>query len=187
MIYETPATSSVKLKALPSQERLLERLSYNSKTGELIWLNCPNMSKKWNTRWAGKSAFTFINTHGYFQGNFDSEVYRAHRIIWKMVYGTEPEMIDHINGVRSDNRLINLRSVNQSINMRNQKLRVDNTSGAIGVYKPAHSKKWVAFVRINGRMRYIGRFAEFADAVAARKSVEITNQYHENHGRICYV
>ena len=60
---------------------------------------------------------------------------RAHRVIWKMFNGAIPEgkEIDHINRVRDDNRIENLRLVDRTHNNLNTKLRVDNTSGYKGV------------------------------------------------------
>jgi hypothetical protein len=56
----------------------------------------------------------------------------AHRIVWKMFNGDEPDFIDHINGVRSDNRIENLRPATKTINKLNESLRADSQSGFIG-------------------------------------------------------
>lgn len=56
---------------------------------------------------------------GYILVGVDNRLYLAHRLIWMMVYGEWPNVIDHKNGDPSDNRLVNLRNVNQSENILN--------------------------------------------------------------------
>lgn len=184
-----------KAKELPSQELLLRRLSYNGDTGELTWkprtpeefkvgrYSQERACKIWNTRYAGKSALNTENGHGYKVGAIDGEMYMAHRIIWKMVYGTEPECIDHENGNRSDNSHSNLRSVGYLENNRNQALKTTNKSGCAGVHYDKRQKRWVARIRKPGKRMNLGAFERIEDAIAARKEAEKRIGFHPNHGR----
>lgn len=102
----------------------------------------------------------------------------AHRIIWEMVYGECPDVIDHINGDKHDNRLVNLRNVDRAENMRNRKLNKRNKSGINGV-STRKDGKWLVVIRT----KYIGLFDNFFEACCARKSAEYKAGFHENHGR----
>lgn len=90
----------------------------------------------------------------------------AHRIIWKMVRGTDPFVVDHINHIRDDNRWENLRSVTHKENMQNRSPRKENVNKNI---RPCHmSGKWVAYTYHNRRYKHIGTYETVEDARAAR-------------------
>jgi hypothetical protein len=99
--------------------------------------------------------------------------------------GDFPEdQIDHINGVRSDNRWCNLRAVSRQENAKNKRTPSDNSSGVIGVCWDRREKKWRAEIQ-SGKVKHaLGHFPEFSDAVAARKKAERDLEFHKNHGRI---
>ncbi|RHZ96465.1 HNH endonuclease [Cereibacter sphaeroides] len=164
-------------KPLPSRDYLLRRLTYDPDSGKLRWMavsqdDMPKAFRAWNKRYAGTAALSWKNQDGYLCGNIDSVLYQAHRIIWKMQFGVEAEEIDHINGVRDDNRLENLREVTRSINMHNIYVRGDNKSGTTGVCWAEDRKAWRAYIDVDGKRRFIGRFDSIAAAVAARKAAE---------------
>lgn len=171
-------------------------LKYEPETGKLFWLaRTPDAFSdgkrpaeyhcvRWNTRHAGKEAFTAINTSGYHHSNIKGRVMIAHRLIWLLHYGVHPNgQIDHINGVRNDNRIVNLRDVTKTENMRNQRLHSDNSSGAHGVLWIKRKAKWQAQMRSGGRCRHLGYFDDLQDAISARKAAEALQGYHPNHGR----
>jgi hypothetical protein len=178
-------------RELPDPELLRKLLRYEPETGKLFWNHRPleMFGKKriwatWNTRWAGREAFTSTDGHGYQQGQLLSRRMHAHRVIWAVMTGRWPTgQIDHINGVRNDNRLLNLREVSVSENRKNQRRRLNNTSGVTGVSWAHDKQKWLADIRVDGKQIYIGRFDDFEDAVAARKAAEKTYGFHPNHGR----
>ena len=169
---------------------LLKYLSYNPETGSLVWLarsrtefGSDQAHKAWNTRFAGTTAGR-ICQNGYRSVRFGKKSFLAHRLIWLMVHGAQPPaMLDHINGIRSDNRLCNLREVSRAENGRNAKLASNNTSGVVGVSWVNRDSRWVAAIKTNGITKQLGRFKKFADAVAARKSAESAFGFHPNHGR----
>lgn len=142
------------------------------------------MTKSWNKRWAEKEAFTADHGKGYRCGRFNGKPLFAHRVIWAIVHGHWPEQdIDHINGIRSDNRLSNLRSVSRSENMRNKMRPPNNTSGFIGVSWDKKSGKWFAQIQVCGKNNSLGHFSDKSEAVKARKRAEQEFGFHINHGR----
>lgn len=173
-----------------TQQLLLELLSYDPETGNLTWKPRQRASFKddrshaiFNTRYANQPAFTAVGKHGYKVGSINNQLYRAHRIIWIMVHGNDPDQIDHINGIRTDNRINNLREVTGKENQKNMKRPVNNTSGHVGVAWDASKNSWLAFITVNRKRLHLGRFKEFEDAIAARKAAETANGFHRNHGR----
>ena len=126
----------------------------------------------------------YIGRNGYQQIYVDGKIYYAHRLIWLHVHGAfPPEQIDHINGDRTDNRIENLRAVNNQENHRNERKSKNNTSGATGVFWAAKISKWRGQIRIGKKNIHLGVFDNWFDAVCARKSAEKKYGFHPNHGR----
>jgi hypothetical protein len=167
---------------LPDQEHLLNILSYDCETGKLWWNVRADRRLQWNKAWSGKTAGC-VSKSGYIDVGVDGKIYRAHRIIWKMHYGSEPESIDHINGDVADNRIINLRDVSHQENHRNRANYATNKSGCAGVRYLDRNKKWIARIGVDGVYLYLGLFDKFDDAVDARKKAEKKHMFHKNHGR----
>lgn len=155
--------------------------------GKLFWLPRERWSfhtiDTWNTRFAGKEAFT-ADSNGYRIGTIFGRNYPAHRVLWLLHTKRWPKNIDHINGDRADNRLVNLRSVSHAENMKNRWQSKRNTSGVTGVHWLAKNRKWAATIGTEGQLVYLGCFTDIADAVTARKAAEAKYGFHENHGRI---
>ena len=182
-------------KELPSPELLRKLLRYEPETGKLFWRergvemfsdgkqSAEWACNRWNSRYSGKEAFTAIDTYGYKKGSIFKTSYLAHRVIWAMVNGEWAEEIDHIHGVRCDNRMSELRAVSHKENARNQRKPSNNTSGAIGVCWHKSRERWVANVKINGKVKFLGYFTDFDEAVTIRKDAEAKYKFHENHGR----
>lgn len=183
-------------KPLPSQDEINQLLRYSPEDGKLFWkersssifkttpkVTAERRARMWNLQFSGTEAFTCNYASGYKRGTFMGVDYLAHRIIWKMVTGEDPDQVDHINGVKSDNRISNLRNVSPQENARNQHTPRNNTSGRIGVCWNAGSAKWQASISVQGRLRHLGLFQSLDEAVAARSAAEVGHQYHENHGR----
>jgi hypothetical protein len=153
---------------------------YEPDTGLLYWTDAPEVypSKR------GKQAFTSVGNHRYGQTNYHGTVVLAHRIAWVLVHGHWPEQIDHINGVRTDNRLINLRNVNASENRRNAQKASNNKSGFNGVSWDRVNEKWVVRIKtLGGKYANLGRFESIQNAINTRISASEENGYHHNHGR----
>ena len=182
-------------KPLPPQEHLNRLLRYDPETGKLFWkVRTPDLFSegrhtaahtcaKWNATFAGKEAFTAQHPAGYRHSNILGRGLLAHRVIWKMVTGDDANEVDHIDGVRSNNRWSNLRNVTTGDNRKNAARAIDNASGATGVRWSSSCSKWQAFITVDYRPIMLGTFDNFDDAVAARKAAERKHQFHENHGR----
>lgn len=173
-------------KPLPSQEVLRQLLDYDPETGVLrwkerdgSWFPSTRIARGWNAKYAGAAAGRVSESTGYVQLTLFGCSRMAHRLIWKMEIGDDPDEVDHVDGDRSRNAWVNLRNVDRSTNQRNAKRRSDNSSGTVGVFWHRARQKWCA--RIRGR--YIGVYENYGDAVAARRSAELDDKFHANHGR----
>lgn len=169
---------------------------YDLVTGNMFWKpRIPSMFKaerisleracsSWNKRLAGKEAATYLDDGGYKQIRIAGKTMLAHRVAWLLATGDWPsEQIDHINGIRSDNRFENLRCVSNSENHKNRKKPMTNTTGVVGVYWFKEKNKWHAQINVGGKKHNFGFFDDFDAAVAARKRAEEVFGFHENHGR----
>ena len=143
--------------------------------GRLVWKVKPSARTS-----AGDAAGTF-NHDGYLRVGFKRKMVFAHRIVWLLTHGAWPDgEIDHINGVRSDNRVENLRVVSRKENMQNQRIAHKNSKAkALGVRKTQNSTtdRWYASIGVNGATKYLG----VADSVEAAQALYIAakRELHE--------
>ena len=138
-------------------ELAIERgYTYNPETGEI----CNRYNKLLKAK----------NNNGYIRiflsNNNKSFGLLGHHFSWYSIYGNcDIEQIDHINGIRNDNRIINLRNVT---NQQNQW----NRTKAKGYSWNKSLNKWQAQIRLNGKVIYLGYFTteeEARDAYFAAK------------------
>lgn len=156
-------------KDLPSYDYLHSLFRYDPETGHLLWRVKRHGQRRPEAGWSRPS--------DYVQVRIDGRVYNAHRLIWKMVTGADPEeIIDHRNGTRNDNRWSNLRAATLSFNQANSGVRKHNTTGFKGVSKCR--KMWVARICFEGKQKVIGRFKTKEDAHAAYQRAA-TNTFGE--------
>lgn len=162
---------------IPSQTVLCDLFDYNSSTGKLFW----KTEKAYKINVGDEAGW--ITDRGYRYVQIDGQTFPVHRIIWVIVHGVEPDEIDHINGKKLDNRIVNLRSVSHTENTKNLTRPLRNTSGFIGVswHKPLN--KWRVQTSIDGKKKHLGYFDNIVDAVRCKKNSDIKNGYHINHGR----
>jgi len=123
--------------------------------------------------------------YGYLCVKVDGQLYQLHRIIWVLNDNSDPrEMeIDHINGVRDDNRIKNLRCVTKQENQKNRKISVKNSTGDIHVRYNKINKNYAVIATIGGKEKRFGVFKNKIKAVKKAKLVRKENGFHENHGR----
>ena len=119
------------------------------------------------------------NTTGYIVIGYDGKIYMAHKLAWFYVYGYFPETeIDHINKIRDDNRIENLREVSHSCNLKNCGVPKNSTTGIKGVSFLKKYQRYVPTVRDqNGRVVSLGSFDNLYDAAVARFNAEVKYRY----------
>jgi hypothetical protein len=157
--------------------RLHELLKYEPLSGKLCW-------RERDRNLSGLEAGGVDRRDGYRRVRIDGRMCLTHRVIIAMVEREWPKaQVDHINGNRSDNRLSNLRSVEQRENLLNKKRYRSNTSGVTGVNWHKQHRKWCVSLSCGGRKKFIGLFEGISDAIAARKCAERLAGFHPNHGR----
>jgi hypothetical protein len=141
--------------------RLRELLDYNQSTGEFTWKVTRGRMAK-----AGGIAGA---KHGenYILIMISGRTHKAHRLAWMYVYGDWPVgFIDHINGVRHDNRISNLRDVTRSENMQNQR-KPRRKNPYIGASWCKRRKLWIAQINVNGGNKFLGYYEKAEEAHAA--------------------
>jgi hypothetical protein len=142
-----------------TQERLQELLDYEPGTGNFRWRR--NAGRY--GRIAAGSIAGSVNDRGYVIIVIDGENYRAHRLAWLYMHGKFPSQLDHANRVKSDNRISNLRIVDNEENSANVGLRKDNTIGHRGVsFVPKLNKYQARYNKLS-----IGFFETAAEAGSA--------------------
>jgi hypothetical protein len=162
-------------KELPCPDILRNLLRYEPDTGKLFWLprhqGFFDQSRHWlawNTRYSGMEAFTTINDNGYCQGDIFNRKHAAHRVAWAIFYGESAQgPVDHINGIRSDNRIENLRLASPMENSRNCASARGSSSRFLGVSWHKGNKKWSAQIRVNRCQKHLGYFKDEESAAAA--------------------
>lgn len=159
-------------KHLPSLDILKSLFSLDLKTGELTWRSRPRSDfasqrafSTWNARFAGKIAGSaddlgYIRISISVDGKRDN--YLAHRIVYKLVFGDEPETIDHVNLNPSDNRPENLRGASFSENGCNRNGHSDAKVPVKGI--DMHAGKFRCRIRKNGRQIHLGLFNTIEEA-----------------------
>jgi len=135
-----------------TQSILRNNLNYIPESGIFTWIKPP----KYQTLEPGDLA-GYLRSNGYWYIGLNNRTYSAHRLAWLYVYGEWPKhIIDHINGVKSDNRIDNLRQASMSQNKSNGALYSSNTSGLKGVVKCKN--KWKAQITHKQVVVYLGLF-----------------------------
>lgn len=182
---------------LPSIELLRSLLDYDPLTGKICWSKrgCPQNDHgkigkgnvdllTFNEALAGTEALRWDDGEGYLIGSLLGVTRKSHRVAWAIYYGEWPKApLDHINGVRSDNRIENLREVTFTQNMRNAKKFATNRSGITGVHWIKTSQKWGATISLGNRKVWLGSFSELGQAVTARRAAETKHGFTARHGQ----
>ena len=118
-------------------------LFYNSETGK-FWKEFSNGTRK---------DFKGLHSAGYVHIQFNGRKELGHRIAWYLVHGSWPTEIDHINRIRDDNRICNLREVTSQENSRNMGAKgyhFNKRQAAMG-YKP-----WQAYIKQDYKQYHLG-------------------------------
>lgn len=158
-----------------TQQELKDALHYDPETGLFTWRRTVSSKAPKGSHPNG------VDKDGYLTLMFKGKFLRQHRVAWFYTYGVWPEkQLDHINGVRSDNRIVNLRACDEQDNNRNRAVSRNNTSGVSGV--SFQQGKWMVRIRTDKQRRvFFGYFddIELAELVAA----EAREKYHGEFAR----
>lgn len=146
-------------------DQLREYLDYDPATGEF---------RRNNPK---QRVLGSVTKKGYVRITLQGQHMRAHRLAFLYMEGRWPkDLMDHINGDRSDNRWENLREANCCQNSRNRKLDCQNTTGFKGVVFCCRNKKYRSRIKINGVRKELGWFKTPEEAHAAY--CQAAQEYH---------
>ena len=165
----------MKANELPPLEVLQNRFTWDEETGKLYW------KKVYTNRVKVGQEIKGSPKHPYIQVRLGNTLYRAHRILYSLYHGelvTPDLQVDHINHDKKDNRKSNLRLVTNSENVINVYVKDNNSSGFTGVYycpgrKNTHNDRWIAQLRLQGKLIHLGSYPTREEAIAARLRGEI--------------
>lgn len=143
-------------------ERLRECFHYDPETGYFTWI------KRMGKRGVVGRRAGYQNVHGYRGIRIDRHNYLEHRLAWQYMIGEWPKYpLDHINGIKTENRFSNLRVAPGALNNENlRRPNKNNRSGFLGIAGP-YRGKWKAQIKAKGVWRYLGQFLTKEEAHAA--------------------
>jgi len=154
-------------------ERVREVLSYDPDTGVFIW----RVRASRNVM-AGDVAGC-LNLAGYIEIGIDGLIYKAHRLAYALSRGEDPAgLVDHIDGVITNNVASNLRCATSTINAQNRRGASKNAkSSLIGAFFRADRGHWTSSIVVDGKRLNLGRFP--SDLEAHEAYVAAKRKYHE--------
>lgn len=159
-----------------TQEYITKLFDYDPETGIFIWKQRSIdqfVSKRafstWNARFSLKKAGSVRKDNGYVNLTINNKHYFAHRLAWLYVYGVIPSLeIDHINGVRDDNRIVNLREATSSDNKQNRhKCSKNSLTGLLGVRFSKRTKRFSSTIFLKGKAHHLGSFDSKEEAYSS--------------------
>lgn len=157
-----------------TQERLKEVLNYNPKTGVFTWKRGRGSVKR------GSIAGSFDKRAGYIRIMIDEKIYPAHRLAWLFEHGYMPEnQIDHIDGIRDNNKFKNLREATHSQNQQNR-TRVQEGKKVdcpLGVCWKKETSKFVAQIKVREKVKHLGYFKTKEEA--SKAYIKAKRELHE--------
>lgn len=160
-------------------EDLRQTLEYDPSTGIFVWKWRDDVGLQWNRKNAGKVA-GHISVKGHIHLMVRRNRYYAHRLAWLYVTGEYPsDDIDHINGDKSDNRIVNLRPATRTENNYNRKTQKNNKTGVKGVYP--HKDRYRSQLVIDGKAVHLGVFQTIEEA--RKVYMEAAKKYHGEFAR----
>lgn len=149
-------------------EEIANRTEYRE-DGSLIWKFLPRRNDR-----TGMVAGSISSTDGYVYIKALGKKVSAHRVVFFKHHGFVPREIDHINRVRHDNRIENLREADtHSSNMGNQSHQNGRSSRFKGVCWDKSRGKWAAMIKFKRKNKHLGRFDSETDAALAYNEAAI--------------
>jgi hypothetical protein len=161
-------------KTLPDRDLVRRLLRYDAATGELVWLPRPramfssgNAFNTWNARYSGKIA-GYLAPAGHRAVAIGHTQYRAHRLVWLYAHGEPvPDLVDHIDRNKLNNRISNLRAATKSENGANMRIRDANVAGVKGV--GVRKGRFRARITLYGKDHHLGYFDTLEEAAISRR------------------
>ena len=148
----------------PIPDSIKDVIRYCIYTGRLIWLDSKQGRKT--------NKIEGTDSSGYIRLTYEGNTYQAHRVAWFIHYGTQPKTLDHVDNVRTNNALHNIRECTVQQNAWNRKTPCTNTSGCSGVSWHKSKSRWYAFINVNKKRKSLGYHTDIDDAITARRDAE---------------
>lgn len=165
------------MKPKLTREFVMQRLNYDPNTGVFTLRAHGNIGGPKVGRIAGT-----VIAAGYRVLSIKRYLYRAQSVAWLYVHGEwPPDLIDHINGDRDDNRISNLRLCSHTQNMRNRRKPHLNSSGLKGVSWCKRQQRWHVQIKADRKTHNIGYFKDKFEAHAAY--CRAAEKYHGEFAR----
>lgn len=169
-----PVQSQIPPASKLTQERLREVLSYDLESGVFIW------RKAASRRIPAGSIAGHLMPNGYWRITFDKTQHSAHRLAFLYMTGSwPPEEVDHIDGVKSNNRWANLRPATKSQNAINRRSRRPNGMRGASFHK--ETGKYVSLIYVGRKQINLGYFDSAEQAHAAYLAA--SQKYHGDFAR----
>lgn len=135
--------------------RLRELVEYDPETGIFVW----RVNRTGSAKAGSIVGPNSMSIDGYKTARVCGKHYQQHRLAWLYIYGKWPSgQIDHLNRIRTDNRISNLRDVSNLENNQNCLKKSNNTSGYKGVHLVRPTGRWRAQLRVDGRRIDLGTY-----------------------------
>jgi hypothetical protein len=160
----------------PLDDMVRELLRYE-KDGSIYWKSHPTRPS-----FVGRQALTAKSSNGYLGGKFRGYRLQAHRVVFFLHYGYWPKEVDHLNGVKTDNRPDNLIPSCPDRNKKNRARHKTNSSGVNGVSK-TRKGKYKARVMVNRKYIHLGVFDTLEEAEKCRLKANKQYGFSERHGK----
>ena len=167
-----------------TQEELKNLFNYNLETGVFT----RKIATGRYNRFPIGSIAGAKHSQGYLVIVINGKTYRNHRLAWLYVYGIFPKEIDHINGIKDDNRINNLRECNRSQNVMNYQVKNNNELGIKGLYRDKQRKRFITTVSIgNTRLNATFSDSKYSSQEQAKKAaIKWLQETRERlHGEFC--